>query len=141
MKSYGLRGALTLERVRTSRGWPKLKCKGATARSMVRYALQLVQTHGCHTPGGENYREDQLMLGLVQYLCRFYEIIFTESIYLSMSAKEELPQLGQMFAQMYTTLSGIYFDVGLRLFKVSPKLHLWEHLTQHQCLVWGNPRL
>ena len=81
------------------------------------------------------------MLGLVTYLCRFHEIIFRESVYLSDAAKEELPQLGQTFAHMYTTLAGIYFDKGQRLFKITPKLHLMEHLLESQCLVWGNPRL
>ena len=41
---------------------------------------------------------------------------------------------------MYSTLSRRALDAGLKLWKMNPKLHLWEHLTEHQAVKFGNPR-
>ena len=30
--------------------------------------------------------------------------------------------------------------MGLKMWKMTPKLHMFEHLTELQCLIWGNPR-
>ena len=32
------------------------------------------------------------------------------------------------------------FDAEQLLFKMTPKLHLWEHLCEYQALTYGNPR-
>ena len=37
-----IQGPLTLERLRTTKLWPKLKAKGAQARHLARFALSLV---------------------------------------------------------------------------------------------------
>ena len=36
-----LRGKLTFERIKTSNDWPKLKCKAAAVRHLLRYAEKL----------------------------------------------------------------------------------------------------
>ena len=41
-----LRGRLTLDRLKTSKGWPKFKCEAATARSLSKYVLCLMVTYG-----------------------------------------------------------------------------------------------
>ena len=53
-------------------------------------------------------------------------------------AKAELQGLGQVLAEQFSKLASAF--AGQLLWKTSPKLHLWEHLTEWQCLVFGNPR-
>ena len=48
--------------------------------------------------------------------------------------------MGNILAQMYATLSKFCFDTDLRLWKLSPKRHLWIHLTEYQAVEFGNPR-
>ena len=49
--------------------------------------------------------------------------------------------LGQRCAEQYSRLSIWAFDVlGKMLWKVTPKVHLWEHLTEMQSVLMGNPR-
>lgn len=136
----GVRGTLTIDRVRTRGGWPKLKGKGATARHMVRYAADLIQRFRITDESHPDFEHDELMHGIVQCLMRFYEILFTQEMFLTDEAKIELPRLGQLLASMYTRIARLCFDRQWRLWKVSPKLHLWEHLTEGQSLVWGNPK-
>lgn len=133
--SVNLRGKLTVDRIKTSAGWPKFRCKGATARHLVRYALDLC-TEFCDPTNAE----DATMTALCSLLARFYEILHNESFWLSDAAKAEIPRLGQTFAMLYTQLSRQFVTERRRGWKLTPKHHLWEHLTQHQAPVFGNPR-
>ena len=65
---YLLQGKLTLERIRTKASWPKLKSKAAACRSLVPYALELIQTYG----GKEG---DGAIIDVCQLLTRFYFIL------------------------------------------------------------------
>ena len=51
----------------------------------------------------------------------------------------EMRTLGQKLAKIYSDLSRDAFSKGSKLWKMNPKLHLFEHLTQHQ-ISFGNPR-
>eukprot|EP00959_Pyramimonas_sp_CCMP1952_P099447 2078957-Pyramimonas_sp.AAC.1 len=62
----------------------------------------------------------------------FYDILYSESQFHSDSVKAELPQLGQMLAQLYSDLAREAWAANIRMWKMSPKLHLWEHLTEEQ---------
>ena len=128
-----IQGKLTLERIRASGDWPKLRAKAAATRHMALYALYLVVTHGTDD------RDDQLMQAICRLLCRFYEILQSESQFLCAETRAELPVLGQKLAEFYSILASSAHTASLRLWKMSPKLHLWEHLTEVVAIVWGNP--
>ena len=83
---------------------------------------------------------DRTMIEVARLMVRFYNIVSSQSQFLTSAAKEELPAIGQDLADYYSKLSSEAFEAGKKLWKESPKLHLWEHLTQFQCLNFGNPR-
>ena len=81
------------------------------------------------------------MKRLIELLCQFYDILNSESMFYSDVAKELLPKIGQWAAELYTMLSEHVLIVGHgRLFKITPKLHLWEHLTEDQMLSGMNAK-
>ena len=67
-------------------------------------------------------------------------ILDSESMFLSPVAREEVPRLGQRLAELYSKLARNAFNDSQRLWKMSPKLHLFMHLCEWQAIVWGNPR-
>ena len=136
-----LNGKLTAERVRAQGDWPKLKAKAAAARHMAYYALDLCRRFAQIDSLNEFTRvNDRLCLGVVQLLVEFYDILNSESDNLSASARARLPDLANDLAGMYCRLSASAYNRGLRLWKVSPKLHLFLHICIHQAPVMGNPR-
>ena len=135
-----LQGALTVERVRTSGEWPKLKSKAAAARHLVSYVLKLAIEHGAKTADHPWYGHDQLCLGVCQLLVQFYDVVSSESMFLSAAAKRDIPILGRQLAMMYQQLSIYSFRNGLRLWKMMPKMHLFLHLVEDQVVAFGNPR-
>ena len=64
-----LRGKLTIERIRTTAEWSKLKAKAACTRHLSVYAYHIAQ----HFNSGSLH--DQRREALCKLLCRFYEII------------------------------------------------------------------
>ena len=135
-----VQGPLTVDRVRTSGEWPKLKCKAAATRHLASYVLHLVIVHGAKTVDDPWHGHDQLTLGVCQLLVRMYEIINSESMFLGAAAKTEVPKIGRQLAMMYQQLSIYAFGAGLRLWKFTPKLHLFLHLVEDQAPTFGNPR-
>ena len=133
--SHRLQGKLSVERLRaTSSAWPKLKGKGAAIRKLASYALQLAQEFA------NDSDNDQSILEMIRLLVRFYQIIDSESMYLTAAVRRELPEIGQKLAELYSKLAKEAFENGSRLWKATPKLHLWEHLLEHQTLEFFNPR-
>ena len=129
-----LKGKLTVERLRTKGDWPKLKAKAAATRHLARYALQLCFEFA------STAAEDRQMVAVCQLLVRFYEIMESESQFLGAAAKRELPTLGSQLVGIYTGLATAAKNKGLKMWKLHPKLHLFLHLTEWQCLSYGNPR-
>jgi hypothetical protein len=131
--SSKLDGPLKLERIRADGQWPKLRANAAATRHLAHFALDLVSTFGTD--------EDALMKAVCALLCRFYDILSSQSQFLSDAIKNDLPVLGQKLAVLYSMLAQEAFSrrPPAKLWKESPKLHLWEHLTQHCAPVWGNP--
>ena len=78
------KGKLPVERLRTTKGWPKLKAKAAATRHPARFALDLAQRH---SDGSDH---DLRMVAVVQLLCRFYELIAGEEMFLSAAAQREV---------------------------------------------------
>jgi hypothetical protein len=130
--SSKIQGKLNQDRIRTEKQWPKMKAKGAALRHVTAYVLHLA-VQFCN---GSRY--DNLVLSLCQLICRFYELISRESQFLTSEALKELPVIGHRLAEAYTTLSSLSFSAGFKLFKMMPKLHLWEHLTEYPLPL--NPR-
>jgi hypothetical protein len=129
-----LQGALTLERLRDASRYPKLKGKAAALRHLARFALTIVIEHHNGTP------HDNLVQGVIQLLIEFYNIIESSSQFLSEKAKENLPRIGMKLAQLYGELAQLAYSDEERLWKLSPKLHLLEHLLEVQAILYGNPR-
>ena len=127
-----LQGALTVARLRTSGNWPKLKGKAAATRHLAAYALHLVETYGTAA--------DNLVLAVCQLLCEFYDILNSESMFLGAQARIRLPDVGKQLAVLYTRLATTAAASRIRMWKVSPKLHIFVHLCEWQALDWGNPR-
>jgi hypothetical protein len=89
-------------------------------------------------------RHDTLALGVCQLLVRFYVILDSQSQFLAEGARVELPTLGNQLMMMYSQLSDMCFSeyarLGHRLWKTSPKMHLFLHLCIWQAPLYGNPR-
>ena len=138
-----LRGTLTQERVRQSGDWPKFKGKAAETRHMARYALYMIQEFGRMDSLDDFTRlHDQLAAGVCQHLVSFYDLLYSQSQHVSPAAKIEFERIGMELGAMYSRLATMTFERGQRLWKLSPKLHLFCHLC-HLCLhqiVMGNPR-
>ena len=140
-KCYKIRGNLTQERVRASGDWPKLKAKAAATRHLALYALD-VATRFANLSSLDEFTKlhDELSICVVQLLVEFYKIINQESMFLSTAAKNRLPELSNQLCGMYSRLSTLAFNRGIRLWKLAPKLHLFLHLCIDQSPQYGNPR-
>ena len=113
---YPLQGKLTLERVRATGDWPKLRAKAAQTRKLAVYALYLISTFGQPASLDEFTRNhDQLALGVAQLLVRFYEILDSESQFMRSAAADELANVGNTLGNLYSQLSSMSFRRGLRL--------------------------
>ena len=135
-----IQGPLTQERVRPSGDWPRLKAKAAATRHLAAYALDLAQRFAkADSPDLWVQAHDEMSIAVCQLLVEFYSIMKNESMNLSAAAKTRLPQLANSLAQIYSNLSRMCFDRGLRLWKLSPKLHLFLHLCMEQPPEMGNP--
>ena len=139
--SSRLQGKLTLERIRTSGSWPKLKAKAAATRHLAHYALDLCVRFGqVNSLDAFTALHDSLAQGVCQHLVEFYVILNEESMFLSRLARERLVTIGNELTAMYSKLARISFDRGLKLWKVTPKMHLFLHLVLEQAWAFGNPR-
>ena len=124
-----IKGKLTQERIKTSGSWPKLKAKGAATRHAVPFALTLAHKH-C----------DRRVVALCQLLCEFYQIIDAQGIFLDDEAKARLPVLGRQMCSLYALLATDALNAGKKCWKMTPKVHLVQHLLEWQAPSVGNPR-
>ena len=69
-----VQGKLSVERIRTKGGWPKLKAKAAATRNLSKFALHLALKYKRERPLKEA-AEDSRMIAVAQLLVRFYEIL------------------------------------------------------------------
>ena len=130
-----IRGDLSVEDLRKTGGYPKLRAKAAATRHLAPYVKELM-TEFCTDDINE-----RRMKRLIEILCQFYSILEQESMFLSAVSMEILPKIGQRGAELYTMLAEHFSEAGQgRMFKPTPKLHLWEHLTEHQMISIGNAR-
>ncbi len=132
--STRVKGKLTVDRMRTSSGWPKLKAQAAATRHLVHFGVELMMAH---CDGSDH---DNAVLALVQLIARFYEILTTETKFLSDAARDELPKLGRRVGIIYAWLATNSYAARDRMWKMTPKLHLFVHLCEWQSIYMGNPR-
>ena len=124
-----IKGKLTMERVRSSNGWPKLKCKAAAARHVAPFALELARQH-----------LDRRMIAMCQLLCEFFVLINAQGMFLDNDAKDRLPKLGRALCGLYAKQSTAAFDTGIKTWKMTPKVHIFLHVCEWQGPSVGNPR-
>ena len=132
-----IKGVLTLARLRSEKGWAKLKAHGAATRHLTSFALHLLRKFANFDDPQWGYH-DRLAVAACQLLYRFYEIVKTESLYMNSSMQEELETLGRQFTTIYCKLGVWSFSKKLKIWKLQPKLHLFEHLVL-QSMQFGNP--
>ena len=129
-----VQGKLTIERIKTSGGWPKLKAKGAAIRHLIAFAKDLA------VEADDRSLHGQRRMGCLTCMQRFYSILAEEDRFLTDAAKTELPQVAYTFMGLYGALSAEAFDSGRRMWKLVPKFHLFQHLCEKQALELGNPK-
>ena len=79
-------------------------------------------------------------LAACQLLVRFYQIIDSESMYLSAAAKDEIAKVGRNLSILYAALATDAAQAMNKMWKIIPKLHLFAHLCEWQAGEVGNPR-
>ncbi len=129
-----LQGKLTGDRLKTSKGWPKLKAKGAQTKHLAKYVLGLAAEF-C---GTDTY--DRQMVAVCQLLVDFYDLLDQESMFLSPDAAKKMKRIGQNMGLLYTSLAAQALAAHQKLWKTTPKLHLFCHLCEWQAIERGNPR-
>ena len=130
---YRLRGKISLDRLKTQSGWPKLQNKVASTRHLSGYCLDLCKRYNSGT------EHDARRLAIVQLLHRFYEVLEQGDFFLSESALRELAEIGPNLVILYNALSTEAAALGVRSWKFSPKFHLWVHLCEDQARIL-NPK-
>ena len=128
-----MQGKLTVERVRTKGGWPKLKAKAAATRHLSTFALYLATTYD------DGSDHDRRMIAVCQLLDRFYQIIDKEGQLLSDAAKAEMSELGTNLCVLYAQLSSDALRQGAKRWTFSPTHHLFQHLCEWQGPENSNP--
>ena len=131
-----LQGRLTIARLRTSDGWPKLKSKAAAARHVTEFALKLAREH--LLPLGDRGRKEY---AVVQCLANFYRVIGNAGTFLTPDERTAVTQQGRSLCIMHSQLARECFDAGQKFWKLNPKLHLFLHLVEWLVPELGlNPR-
>ena len=125
-----LQGKLTIERLKTTNGWPKLKAKAAAARHLAKFALTLATRH-----------LDKRRMAICALLCRLYHLLESEQQFLGMEAEAELPGLGRRLAELFASLAADAHRAKKKLWKITPKVHLFQHLCEWQAIELGTPKI
>jgi hypothetical protein len=102
---------VTVERLRTAKLWPKLKSKGAAARHLAVFAMQLMLDFG--DPLDPVWgRHDILATGVTQLLVGFHNLIADESQFLTAAATLQIAEIGDQLTKMYAELAMTCYDLG-----------------------------
>ena len=124
-------GSLRNEDV-TGRGKPpKLMAKAAQTRHFAGFAADLCQDFNSHS------QHDELRLACARALLDFYQLLEREPRHLSAASLSELRSLCRALVTSYAAL---HRTTPEGRWKMTPKIHLFQHLCEHQAAFWGNPR-
>ena len=129
-----LQGKLTIERIRTTAEWPKLKAKAACTRHLSVYEYHIAQRFYSGS------LHDQRREASCKLLCRFYEIIADEHMFLPDDHRKELKTLGGQLVGLYTSLAQEALENGIRAWKMTAKVHIFQHLCEWQAAEYQGPR-
>ena len=129
-----LQGKLTLDRIRTTASWPKLKGKAAALRNLAPFGAELARKFNSGS------MHDEKRLAVANDLNTFYSTLMNEGRLLSEGALKELYRIGNALPQAYAHLSAEALANDVRAWKIVPKFHLFQHLCLHQSFTCGNPR-
>ena len=127
-------GKLNLDRIRIKGGRPKMKIKAAACRHLSRFALALAQTHA----DPEDVCEMRAV-GIITLLVEVYELVREGDMFLSDTVKTRIATIGIQLGSLYEAAAKHARDNRQKLWKLMPKLHLFQHLCAHQT-TFGNPR-
>ena len=76
---------------------------------------------------------------VARQLVRFYEILDGNGLFLTDAAKTEIAQVGSRLCRGFAKLSTSSAAAGKKLWKCTPKLHLFLHMCDWD-IELGNPR-
>jgi len=129
-----IQGQLSMEQLRSTNQWPKLKAKAAATRHLAPLASQLADefNSGSH--------HDQLRKIVADSLVQFYVLVQQEDRAISAQARQELPNLCRRLCRAYAHLANESVNAQVMAWKLVPKFHLFCHLCFSQALEFGNPR-
>ena len=130
---HRIQGKLTWARLKASGDWPVLKAKAASTRHLTTFVKELTVKYGDGSP------HDDRVKGLAHVLDRIYEILKNEPRKMSDSSKLELKELSQLLKGLYLTLAEEAALDPVRMWKITAKLHLVQHLLETQ-VDFQNPR-
>ena len=130
---YKIQGKIPYERVKASSDWPKFKAKAAATRHLAHYAEDLAREFS------DGSVDDQKVVAVAAGLARMYTIMKEQPRFLSRSAKAELTRLSVAFMDVYSQLADAAVAAKVRMWKMSPKFHILQHICEHQS--WFNPRM
>ena len=120
-KKSKVQGSLTWARLKTTNGWPKIKCKAAATRHLAAFALDLAVRYCQH---------DERIIAVAQLMNEFYVTLESEKVFLRDHAITRLGQIGQDFCDIYAELSNCAYDNDIKMWKMTPELHMFIHLCQ-----------
>ena len=101
------------------------------------YALALAQRIQRFDPVFATH--DLLIVGICKLCCDLYELMQSSGRFFSDAVKAKIVIIGNQMPQMYMRLYSEAFNMGIKAWKMTPKLHLIQELLLYQCLEWGNP--
>ena len=110
------------------------KSKGAAARYLAEYALDVARRFSTGSP------HDLMKIALAEKLVRFYQIMAENGQFFAPPVQQEFAQVGNDLSRIFAVLSAEAHARHERLWKYTPKVHLVEHMTDHQAATFGNPR-
>ena len=124
-----LDGKITYERVKSAGEWPCLKAKAAATRHVVPYCVELCE----RLNSGSAHDERRLLL--CRCLDRCYRIMKSAGRFLTAGEKSELKHMSQTMMQCYRNLSLDALELGIRAWKMKPKLHETQHILEYSAAV------
>ena len=78
---------------------------------------------------------------MLEMLCRVYESFSIHIRFFPQGAKDDLYRLGESMGVLYMRLYTEAYRHGRKMWKLTPKVHVVQHLLQYQLQVWGTPRI
>ena len=128
-----VRSKLTFERIKTSNDWPKLKCKAAAVRHLLRYAKKLAED------SNSGNIHDQRRLACCTILQRFYDICDNNERWLPPDELNELAEGARTCLGIYGNLARESLLKKERCWTLTATFYVYVHVCEVQAKGLGNP--